>query len=97
MKVIDLNEAKANLEQYARDCQQSPVIVTIEGVPSFEMTPIHSDDPEFIDRLLEQDEAFRRLAEERRREADEGRVSTLAEVRRRLEASSEELDQHGQP
>jgi hypothetical protein len=47
-----------------------------------------SDEPEFIDRLLEQDEAFRRLAEERRREADEGRVSTLADVRRRLGASS---------
>ena len=88
MKVIDLNEAKANLEQYARDCQQSPVIVTIEGVPSFEMTPIRSDDPEFIDRLLEQDEAFRRLAEQRRREADEGCVSTLADVRSRLDASS---------
>lgn len=47
-----------------------------------------NDDPEFIDRLLEQDEAFRRLAEERRREADEGRVSTLADVRQRLDASS---------
>jgi hypothetical protein len=87
MKGIDLNEAKANLEQSARDCLHSPVIVTIEGVPSFEMTPIPSDDPEFIDRLPEQDEAFRRLAEQRRREADEGRVSTLADVRRRLEAS----------
>src|SRR5262249_4088843 len=79
---------ESQLEQYARDCQQYLVIVTIEGVPSFEMTPIPSDDPEFIDRLLEQDEAFRRLAEERRREADEGRVSALADVRRRLDASS---------
>ncbi|HZW29211.1 MAG TPA: hypothetical protein VFF52_00790 [Isosphaeraceae bacterium] len=50
--------------------------------------PKAKDDAEFIDRLLEQDQAFRRLAEERRREADEGRVSTLADVRRRLEASS---------
>jgi antitoxin (DNA-binding transcriptional repressor) of toxin-antitoxin stability system len=84
MKVIDLNEAKANLEQYARDCQYSPVIVTVEGRPSFEMIPIRTDDPEFIDRLLEQNEAFRHLAEDRRREADEGRVSTLEDVRRRL-------------
>jgi hypothetical protein len=47
-----------------------------------------NDDPEFIARLLEQDEAFRQLAEARRREADEGRVPTLADVRRRLDASS---------
>jgi hypothetical protein len=42
------------------------------------------DDPDFIDPLLETNPAFRRLCEERKREADEGRVSTLAEVRRRL-------------
>jgi hypothetical protein len=47
-----------------------------------------NEDPELIDRLLEHDEAFRRLAEQRRREADEGRVSTLADVRRRLDVSS---------
>jgi hypothetical protein len=88
MKVIDLNEAKANLEQYARDCHESPVIVTIGGKPTFEMIPIHTDDPGFIDRLLEQDEAFRRLAVERRREADEGRASTLEDVRQRLAPSS---------
>ena len=46
------------------------------------------DDPHFIGRVLEQDEAFRRLAEQRRREADEGCVSTLANVRSRLDASS---------
>jgi hypothetical protein len=47
-----------------------------------------NDDPEFIDRLLEENEAFRRLAEDRRHEADEGRVSPLADVRRRLDAMS---------
>jgi hypothetical protein len=84
MRVIDLNEAKANLEDYARECQQSPVIVTIGGIPTFELVPIRDDEPGFIDRLLEDNAAFRRLCEERKREADEGRVSTLAEVRRRL-------------
>ena len=85
MKVIDLSEAKAHLEDYAQACQESPVIVTIGGVPRFELVPIpEDDDPEFIDRLLENNAAFRRLAEERRREVDEGGVSTLAEVRRRL-------------
>ncbi len=85
MKVIDLSEAKAHLEDHAQACQESPVIVTIGGVPRFKLVPIPEvDDPEFIDRLLENNAAFRRLAEERRREVDEGRVSTLAEVRRRL-------------
>jgi antitoxin (DNA-binding transcriptional repressor) of toxin-antitoxin stability system len=89
MKVIDVNEAKTHLERYALDCQESPVIVTIDGKPTFEMIPIASDDPEFIDRLLEQDQGFRRLAEARRREADEGRVSTLEDVQRRLESESQ--------
>ena len=87
MKVIDLNEAKANLEGYAEECHQSPVIVTIGGIAKFELVPIHTGDPDFIDHLLEENEAFRRLAEESRREADEGRVSTLTEVRKRLDAS----------
>lgn len=42
------------------------------------------DDPDFIDRLVETNPAFRRLCEESKREADEGRVVTLEEVRRRL-------------
>jgi hypothetical protein len=63
--------------------------VTIEGKPTFERIPIRSDDPEFIDQLLEQNAGFRRLAEARRREADEGRVSTLDDVCRRLESASQ--------
>jgi hypothetical protein len=88
MKVIDLKEVKANLEGYAEECQQTPVIFTIGGISKFELAPIHMDDPDFIDRLLEENESFRRLAEESRQEADDGRVSTLADVRKRLEASS---------
>jgi hypothetical protein len=85
VKVIDLSEAKAHLEVYAQACQESPVVVTIGGVPRFKLVPILEDyDPDFIDRLLETNEAFRRLAEESRRQVDEGRVLTLAEVRRRL-------------
>ena len=54
MKVINLEEAKEHLEQYAQECQTSPVVVTVGGKPAFELLPIRSDDPEFIDRLLEQ-------------------------------------------
>lgn len=85
MKVIDLNEAKTHLEHYARECQASPVIVTIDGQPSFELLPIRAEgDPNFIDRLLEENAEFRLLMEARKREADEGRVSDLEDIRARL-------------
>ena len=85
MKVIDLKEAKTNFEQYAHECQSSPVVVTMEGKPVFELVPIRSDDPDFLDRLLAGNTAFRNLMEERRRESDSGKVSSLEEVRQRLD------------
>jgi len=84
MKVFDVGEAKFRLEDYARECHSSPVVVTIDGKPSFEMLPIRSDDPEFIDRLLTTNAGFRRLMEDRRKEADEGKVSSLESVREHL-------------
>jgi hypothetical protein len=84
MKVIDVGEAKSRLEDYARECHSSPIVVTIDGKPSFEMLPIHSDDPEFIDRLLTSNPEFRGLMEARRKEADGGKVSSLESVRERL-------------
>jgi antitoxin (DNA-binding transcriptional repressor) of toxin-antitoxin stability system len=89
MKVVDLEEAKANLDQYARECQSSPVVVTVDGLPTFELIPIRSDDPEFLDRLIERNPAFRNLMVERRRESDQGRVSSLESVRARLDSPSE--------
>lgn len=84
MKVVDLKEAKANLERFAKECQSSPVVVTDQGRPVFEMVPVRSDDPDFIDRLLESDPAFRELLENRHREKSAGKVSTIEEVRERL-------------
>jgi hypothetical protein len=84
MKVIDVSEAKSNLEDYARECHSSPVVVTIDGKPSFEMLPIRSDDPDFIDRLLTTNREFRELMEHRRKEADQGRVSSLDSVQKSL-------------
>ena len=88
MTVIDLEEAKTNLERYALDCQLSPVIVTMDGKPVFELIPIRSEDPDFLERLALANPAFRRLLEERRREAEAGKVSSLEEVRQRLEGPS---------
>ena len=85
MKVIDLGEAKSRLEDYARECQSSPVVVTIDGKPSFEMLPIRSDDPDFIDRLLATNAEFRQLMENRRKEADEGKTSSLENIKKQLD------------
>ena len=87
MKVIDLKEAETHLEQYAEECQSFPVVVTIEGKPVFELLPIRPDDAGFLNRLLAADPAFRHLMEERRRESDSGKVSSLEEVRQRLDGS----------
>ena len=84
MKVIDLGEAKTHLEDYARECHSSPVVVTIDGKPSFEMLPIRSDDPDFIDRLLTANGEFRDLMETRRKQADVGQVSSLDALRKQL-------------
>jgi len=88
MKVVDLKEAKANLERFAKECQSTPVVVTDQGRPVFEMLPVRSEDPDFIDWLLEHDPAFRALLEERHREKAERKASTIEEVRRRLEDPS---------
>ena len=84
MKVIDVEQAKANLELYAEECRTSPVIVTVAGRPAFEMIPIRDEDPEFINRLLKSSDSFRQLMEERHRESEAGNVSSLDEVRCRL-------------
>ena len=84
MRVIDLNEARTNLEQYAQECQVSPVVVTVDGRPAFEMLPVRTDDTDFIDHLIEENDAFRELLERRRGEADLGHASSLDEIRRRI-------------
>ena len=79
MKVIPLSEAKANLSRYGRLCKEETVIVTIKGVPSFQLTPLSEDD-DLIDRLLVHNPKFVQLLEERSGE----RTISLDEVRKRL-------------
>jgi len=64
MKVIPLSEAKANLSRYARLCHEEPVIVTVNGVPSFQLAPLEEED-DLIDRLLKHNPRFRRYLEAR--------------------------------
>jgi len=67
MKLISLSEAKAHLSRYGRLFHDEPVIVTVHGVPSFQLVPLEEDD-DLIDSLLEHQPSFRRTLEARLRE-----------------------------
>jgi len=67
MKVVPLSKAKANLSRYGRLCRDEPVIVTVNGVPVFQLVPLDEDD-DLIDSLLEHDPKFRELLQSRLRE-----------------------------
>jgi prevent-host-death family protein len=64
MKVIPLSEAKTHLSHYGRLCHEEPIIVTVNGVPSFQLVPLEEDD-DLIDRLLEHNPKFRHRLEAR--------------------------------
>jgi hypothetical protein len=79
MKVIPLSEAKANLSRYARLCHDEAVIVTVNGVPSFQLAPLAEDD-DLIDQLLQHNPQFLDYLRSR---VEERTVSTK-QARRRL-------------
>jgi hypothetical protein len=58
MKVIPLSEAKARLSYYSRLCHREAVVVTVKGVPAFQLAPLEEDD-DLIDQLLEYNPRFR--------------------------------------
>jgi hypothetical protein len=88
MKVIDLQEAKANLELYAIERQTSPAVLTQEGQPIFELLPIRPDDSGLLEDLIEHDSSFQGVVEQARDDVRNGRVSSIEAVRARL------LDDH---
>lgn len=67
MKVVPLSEAKARLSRYGRLCHDEPVVVTVNGRPSFQLVPLEEDD-DLIDRLIEHHPGFGKLLERRLRE-----------------------------
>ncbi|MGH7963999.1 MAG: type II toxin-antitoxin system prevent-host-death family antitoxin [Candidatus Binatia bacterium] len=79
MKIIPLSEAKAPLSRYGHLCHDEPVVVTVNGVPSFQLVPLEEDD-DLMDQLLAQNPKFRRLLQTRLRE----RNVSAQEAARRL-------------
>lgn len=62
MKVVPLSYTKAKLSRYGQLCREEPVVVTVNGRPSFQSVPLGEDD-DLIDRLIEAHPAFlRRVA-----------------------------------
>jgi prevent-host-death family protein len=88
MKVVPLSEAKAKLSQYGQLCHDEPVVVTVNGRPSFQLVPLEEDD-DLIDRLIENHPGFSRVLERRLRErtvsadAASRRLAATASPRRR--------------
>jgi prevent-host-death family protein len=78
MKVIPLTEAKANLSRYGQLCQKEPVVVTVNGVPAFELVPLDEDD-DLIDQLIQHNPRFRKLLAARLKEKS---VSTKEALKR---------------
>ena len=64
MKVVSLSEAKAKLSRYGQLCHDEPVVVTVNGRPSFQLVSLEEDD-DLIDRLLRDHPAFSKLLQRR--------------------------------
>ena len=79
MKVIPLSEAKANLSHYGRSCHEEPIIVTVNGLPSFQSAPLSEED-DLIDSLLEHNPKFRQTPKNRLKE----KSVSIREARKRL-------------
>ena len=79
MKVVPLSEAKSKLSRYGNLCHDEPVVVTVNGRPSFQLVPLE-EDHDLIEQLIDQNPGFRDLLEKRLR----GRTVSVATATRRL-------------
>lgn len=79
MQIISLSEAKANLSHYGRLCHDEPVVVTVNGAPSFQLVPLSEED-DLIDSLLEHNPKFRRILKSRLKEKSD----SVKEARKRI-------------
>ena len=64
MKVVPLSEAKAKLSRYGQLCHNEPIVVTVNGRPSFQLVPLEEDD-DLIDRLIQDHPNFGKLMQQR--------------------------------
>ena len=89
MKVIDLAEAKDNLEKYGRECHDTPIVVVVNGKPAFEISPLFgNDDEDFLGRLMELSHEFQELIQQRDSEKQRGETLSHEEMLREVLAET---------
>jgi hypothetical protein len=82
VKRIDVKDATGTLQQYARDLQQEPIVLTEDDHPIAVLMPVDEDD---LDRLsLGTNPAFLKLIEESLASRQERGDFSSADVRRAL-------------
>jgi PHD/YefM family antitoxin component YafN of YafNO toxin-antitoxin module len=60
MKIIPLSEAKAYLRRYGRQCHKEPIIVTVNGHPSFQLMPLDEGE-DLMNQLVEHNREFQAM------------------------------------
>ena len=78
MKVVPLSEAKAKLSRCGQLRHDEPVVVTVNGRPSFQLVPLQEED-DLIDRVIQDNPEFGKLLQRR---LSERTVSVQAASRR---------------
>ena len=70
---------KTRLSHYGKMCRKEPIVVTVNGVPTFELVPLNEDD-DLVDQLIEHNPDFRAMLRKRVQE----RTMTVAEALKKL-------------
>jgi antitoxin (DNA-binding transcriptional repressor) of toxin-antitoxin stability system len=83
MKLLELEEAKGSLSDYARKNRRGAVVVTRNGKPISALVPL--DPGADLERLsLSMNARFRAILERSRAEVRAGKVTSSAEIRRQF-------------
>jgi hypothetical protein len=85
MKTIEMSEATAPLQEYARNARRESLVVTLKGKPVAVLTAVGSQS-DLENLAVSSDPQFRALIERSRRRHPAGTGLTTEEVRRKLRA-----------
>jgi prevent-host-death family protein len=82
LKSISIGEAKDKLTSLLRD-EREPIIITRHGEPAGALVPF-ADEDEYFDFVVERDPRFRLVVEAGLKQAAEGKVHRLSEIKKLL-------------
>ncbi|MBI4311146.1 MAG: type II toxin-antitoxin system Phd/YefM family antitoxin [Chloroflexi bacterium] len=94
VKTVSLTEMKAHLSEYAKDAEESPVVLTRNGKPVAIL--LHIDNPDNLERLLmAYSPKLQRILEESKRQIAAGEVLSEDEFWQQVEEDYDSSDQGG--